>query len=460
MNQLDPNKIYADYIHDIIDRSSALNKLIVLIENSDNIQIRITSIELLVKIGGDFENINLTKEKLFALFENLMISDSNKEIRKNAAVILGNKFFKESLNPMRWAFHHEQSPDCLPVIYETLIKIVKRLGKTSDRFSKFLLIHELKQIHDKDFKIGFESISEKIGVNQITNKELSLILINYLTITYLKKTVWRLKHTIENCRVVEIDFQFKGLTTIPNNIQYFESLRRLILRYNQISRIPKWISKLTYLETLNLNVNSIKEIPESVGVLFNLKELLLWKNEIKLLPDSICNLKSLELLNLRLNHLKVLPSKIGNLSNLRELNLHDNKLSQLPSSISKIILLEKLNLSWNSLRTIPDSINLLSNLRVLDLERNQLTNLPKTIGKLVSLEILNISDNNLSKIPDTIGLLKTLKTLNLSRNNIEYLPHSINSLTSLRELNLVDNKLKEMPNELKTLEDKGLVIYY
>jgi len=459
MIELDPNKIYEDLIDKKIDKSSAINNLMILIENSNNTLIRFSSIQILAKIGENFENTGISKKKIFKLFENLMLSDSSEKIRNAAVKILGEKFLEESLNPMKWALQHEQSPLCLNTVFQTLIKIVKNLEKSNTRLSKFILIHELKQIPDKDFKIGFENIIEKRGFNKLTKYELSLILLNYFSITYLRKTIWRLNYTIENCKVIQLDFQFKGLIKVPDAVQNLDSLKTLSLRYNQITRIPEWINKLKYLESINLNVNTINQLPESIGLLSHLKQLSLWKNDLEVLPDSICKLEALEVLNLRLNQLKELPPDIGNLKHLRELNLHDNKLYILPNSISELISLEKLNLSWNLLQTIPNSLNSLSKLKVLDLERNELSSIPETIGRLEKLEMMNLSDNKLSTIPKTIGLLNNLKYLNLSRNNIEKLPESLLSITSLTELNLTDNKLKEVPAGLKKLEENGLIIY-
>ncbi|MFX0019211.1 MAG: leucine-rich repeat domain-containing protein [Promethearchaeota archaeon] len=459
MIDLDPNKIYEDLLDKRIDKSSAINRLIVLIENSNSIPIRFNSIQILAKIGENFENKGISKKKIFKLFENLMLSDSNEKIRNTAAKILGDKFLEDSLNPMKWALQHELSPLCLKTIFQTLLKIVKNLGKIDNRLSKLFLIHELKQMHDSEFKIGFENIIEKREFNSITNYELSLILLNYFTITYLRKTIWRLNYTIENCKVIQLDFQFKGLIKVPEAIQNLDSLKILSLRYNQITRIPEWITKLKYLESINLNVNTINQLPENIGLFSHLKQLTLWKNDLVVLPDSICNLKALKVLNLRLNQLKELPLNIGNLKHLNELNLHDNKLYNLPNSISGLVSLEKLNLSWNLFQTIPNSLSSLSKLKILDLERNEISYIPETIGKLKKLEMMNLSDNKLSKIPKTIGLLNSLKYLNLSRNNIEHLPESLLSLTSLRELYLTDNKLKEIPAGLKKLEENGLVIY-
>lgn len=449
---LTPQAIYEDYIHKVLNKHSAIEQLTNLIENSENLQFRINGIKFLGEIDNTIE--------IFKLLENLLISDSYEEVRNASAELLKEKFLDKSLEPMKWALNHESSPNCLKTIHETLVSIVKNLEKENNPTSKSFLIQEVKKIDDKDFKIGFETLSQVKKESEIATKELTDILISYYTITFLKKIFWRLKYTLNNCQVVEIDFLFKGLTKIPDALKYLTSLKSLILRYNQITNLPEWIGSLKALESLILNVNNITEVPASIGGLSSLKELSLWKNELSYLPKSIETLNSLKILNLRLNQLKELPNTIGNLRALKELNLHDNKLINLPITIGSLISLEKLNASWNNLSEIPDSIRHLSSLKKLDLARNELIFIPESIGSLNALEILNLSENKLKKIPTSICNLASLKYLNLSRNELTFLPESIDSLTSLKELYLGENKFEKLPSKaLKNLENSGVQIY-
>jgi len=456
--ELTPNRIYEEYSANILDKTSAVEQLIALIENSSEFKVRLRSINFLGKIEKTFENSDLDKEHLFNLFENLLISDSNEKIRNASALVLKRNFIDQAFSPMKWALHHDDSSYCLKTICESLFEIIKYFEKNMS-LSKQFFVDEINQIEDKDFRIGFEILSETKSIQEFTSFELAEILINYFSIVYLKKTNWRLKYSIRDCKVVELDFIFKGLTKLPEALKYLTSLKILALRYNQLTALPEWIGLLSDLECLNLNVNNINALPDSIGSLSSLKNLLLWKNDLQILPDSIGSLSSLNNLNLRLNQLKFLPDEVGNLSKLREINLHDNKLSLIPESICSLPVLENLNLSWNLLKSIPDSIGSLTSLKLLDLERNELVNIPESIGVLSSLEIFNLSDNRLKNIPESIGYLKSLKFLNLSKNELEYLPQSLGSLTSLQELYIGDNNIKYIPKEVEKLEKNGLNIY-
>ena len=451
--ELTPDRIYKDFLKNNLDKHSAVKLLLSLIENSDNDKVRVDCI-------NDIGRIGIKDNHTFKILENLLISDSNEVVRNTAALTLAKNYLENILEPMKWALIHEDSPLCLNTIYLTLIKILHNLVENPNSLTNSTLLSEVKKIERKEFKLGFEIMCETKEIDSFSKKELSDILINYFTITLLEKSYWRLKFKINECKIVELDFIFKGLTSLPGVIEYLGHLKILILRYNQLVHLPDWLGVLKSLEELNINVNNLNKLPESIGMLRSLKELYLWKNELTFLPNTIGQLISLETLNLRLNQLKTLPDSIENLSSLRELDLHDNQLITIPESLKELSSLEKLILSWNQIERIPECIGYLSSLMILDLERNELVDLPDTIGHLSSLELLNLSDNKLKRIPDSIGNLRNLKTLNLSRNEINYLPKSIASLPSLKELYLKDNNLKIIPTSLQNLESSGLKIHY
>lgn len=451
--ELTPGKIYEEYSTNNLDKSSAIKLLLSLIENSDSNYARVDSIKGLERIKADDNNT-------FKFLENLLISDTSEAVRTTTAIVLKNLFLNKSLEPMKWALIHENSPSCLKTIYLILIKIIKNMVETQNSISRSTLLNEVKSIRRKEFNLGFEILCESQELEKFTKDELGDILINYFTITFLEKTYWRLKYKIEKCKIVELDFIFKGLTSLPEVIKDLSNLKTLILRYNQLTQLPDWLGSLRYLETLNINVNNLNKLPASIGLLSSLKELFLWKNELTALPSAIGNLSHLEILNLRLNQLSSLPETIGNLTSLKELNLHDNQLGYLPESFRALNSLEKLNLSWNNIKALPKSLGFLPSLRFLDLERNELVKLPDSIAYLSSLEVLNLSDNKLKEIPNSIGNLTSLQYLNLSRNELDDVPKSIESLTSLRELYLGENNISFIPKSLKNLEKFGLKIYF
>ncbi|MHA2035225.1 MAG: leucine-rich repeat domain-containing protein [Promethearchaeota archaeon] len=451
--ELTPERIYEDFSKNHIDRPSATKLLLSLVESSEREEVRIESIKKLNHIG-------VKDEQVFKLLENLLISDSNETMRNTAAIGLRNNFIDKALEPMKWAFIHEESLSCLATTYSILIEIINNLVSKQTPLNRSILLLEVKNIRRKDFRLGFEALCDTNKIENITTKELGEILINFLTITLLEKSYWRIKYEIKYCKIVELDFIFKGLARLPESLKHLFHIKTLILRYNQLTQLPDWIGNLNCLESLNVNVNNLNNLPSSIGALSSLRELSLWKNELDHLPKTIGTLSKLETLNLRLNQLKSLPTTIVNLSSLKDLNLHDNQLISLPELIGNLKSLKNLNLSWNRIKTLPKSLGYLPSLKSLDLERNELTKLPNSLSSLSSLEFLNLSDNNLEKLPSNIGNLSSLQYLNISRNELSSLPESINSLYSLRELYLGENNLSSISKKIKKLEERGIKIYF
>ncbi len=454
-----PSKILEKFRDKRIDKRSALEQLLALIENSSSFKIRLKCIKIVSEIWKLNEKTASLSENIFNVFENLLISDSNEIIRNAAALFLSSNFNDKAYKPMKWALHNDDSQLVLETILNSLVGFLCILKKQDSKSIKPFLLQELQDIVDIDFKIKIQ-IYIQVSSHKDPITDYITILMNYFALTYLKKVIWRLKYEIEDCRVTQLDFIFKNLASFPEALKNLTSLKKLIFRYNQLTHLPNWIEILNDLEYLNLNVNNINHLPDSFGHLGSLKELYLWKNELSNLPESFSNLSELVILNLRLNNITSLSESFGKLIKLKELNLHDNKLLIIPVSISNLKSLEILNLSWNEITTLPASIGYLPLLKDLDLERNELCELPASMGNLKSLISLNLKDNKLKTIPETFRFLKNLRYLNLSQNELQILPISITSLINLEELYISGNKFTKTPECFEILEDNGVRIFH
>jgi len=82
---LTPTAIYTDLKNNELDRSSAIEILISLIENAESINTRTESIKIL-------EKISVKDKKVFSVLENLFISDSNEKVRCLSSQVLKNLF--------------------------------------------------------------------------------------------------------------------------------------------------------------------------------------------------------------------------------------------------------------------------------------------------------------------------------------------------------------------------------
>ena len=72
---LTPNAIFQDLKNKDLDKHSAIELLISLVDNAENVDTRIQSL-------GILNRIQLEDEKTFRFLEHLLISDLNEDVRK------------------------------------------------------------------------------------------------------------------------------------------------------------------------------------------------------------------------------------------------------------------------------------------------------------------------------------------------------------------------------------------
>lgn len=282
---------------------------------------------------------------------------------------------------------------------------------------------------------------------------------------------------IENGKITELGLISCGISEIPEDISKLTSLKKLVVRDQNLSIVPESIGQLKNLESLSicgfLHSNKLQSLPDSIGSLASLKELVLennllnslsegigglknlqklnlYGNNLNTLPNGIGRLKNLKSLYLALNRIKSLPKSMKNLSNLKELSLHQNAMKELPLVVTELKGLEDLDLSMNSIDSLPDQFKNLKSLKKLDYSSNWLIIFPKIITKLINLEDLNLSENNLESIPESIGYLANLKTLDISYNRgLKSLPESMLNLRFFENLYLEECYDLEVPDILK-----------
>ncbi|MHA2391185.1 MAG: leucine-rich repeat domain-containing protein [Promethearchaeota archaeon] len=461
---LTPNAIYQDFVNNDLDKVSAIELLITLIENAESAETRIESIDILHKLQVD-------DNKTFKFLEHLFISDLNEQVRYLTCKLLSNNFLERSLDTMIWALDHEKSFRCLK-------SIIFSIGEVNTEKSKTILNNKLKKLSKKEHSSMLKDRFKKKKIVDISNRELAEILINHYLISFLKKTFGYFKYINNGYGLItELDLSnVERYSSSSNKLENFldsifslKFLKKCDLRFNHLNKIPE-ISNSS-LETLDLSYNKLIKLP-GISKFSSLKILNLKSNRLRSISDSIGTLSSLENLNLRNNILSSLPDSISSLSSLKSLDLHGNKFSSLDLSLSKSI--QELELGWNNFKTVPNGIKSLSSLKklglggnklinlpdwigsfpvlvVLDLYDNKIAEIPNSIGALKSLEMLNLRNNELRNLPSNMSNLRILKILNLSWNNLASLPKWIGSFPNLEELNLWGNQLRSLPESIATL---------
>ena len=492
---LTPNAIYKDLENKDLDKPFAIELLLNLLDNSENVETRIESIKILNKIKVD-------DDRTFKFLEHLLISDQNEDVRYLTILVLKNQYLDKAFDPMVWALEHEQSLRCL-------ISIILTLSEINTNQAKSYIIKKLKKFYKKDSNSILSHLFEKDTLENISNKELGDFLINFYILSFLKKTFGYFKFKInEFGHITELDLSnVERYSSDLNKLENFlepilslKDLKKCDLRFNHLTKMPEILNgsiefldlsynRLAYLpnlynfktlKSLNLKSNRLRNLPKSIGSLISLKDLNIRNNMISFLPKSINFLSSLQVLDLhgnKLNSISInlsnsikeleigwnnfdtIPIGLKNLASLEKLGFGGNKLTNLPDWIGRYDLLRQLDLYDNKLMKIPESMGSLKSLEKLNLRNNKLSNLPSSLSNLKSLKILNLSWNNFTILPEWIGTLSSLEELNLWGNLLEIIPESIASLSSLKILDLNFNKIRELPPYLKELEqEKGLII--
>jgi len=201
------------------------------------------------------------------------------------------------------------------------------------------------------------------------------------------------------------------------------NLHVLMLSFNQIQTLhPKALVNLQSLDSLSLNHNHLPELP---GELFqdcpNIHDLTLHHNLLTSVPKSLSKLSNLQTLDLGENQIANLTRESLPYS-LYGLRLAGNDLQNIPSDIfTKLSNLNVLNLSHNKIKTIEeDALRNLKNLRALRLDNNMLQDMNGIVSSLKNLRWLNVSTNELEWF-DFAFVPRSLEWLDIHNNLIKKL---------------------------------------
>jgi hypothetical protein len=130
-------------------------------------------------------------------------------------------------------------------------------------------------------------------------------------------------YSIKKKTIVGISIREISLKKVPKEISALVNLKSLDLSNNQISEIPKEISALVNLERLILYSNQISKIPKEISALVNLKSLDFRKNQLTEIPKEISNLKKIQIFFLDNNNISKFPDNFLELNNKIIQNLQD-----------------------------------------------------------------------------------------------------------------------------------------
>jgi len=232
------------------------------------------------------------------------------------------------------------------------------------------------------------------------------------------------------------------------------NLVSLNLNFNQMTRLPSTIDRLTNLETFSCTDNLLANLFVGFGKMQKLRTINLHNNNLKEIPGDLWVCSSLESFNASSNLLDGFEDPPTDLAQVQQLMglKPDRKLSDVSTSSEKYaayppmgLSLQKLYLADNQFTDdVFHSTASMPELRVLNLSFNEIYEVPPdTLSKNDKLEALYLSGNKLTSLPaEDLEKLQELRVLHLNGNKLQTLPSELGALTSLQHLDVGSNVLK------------------
>ena len=158
--------------------------------------------------------------------------------------------------------------------------------------------------------------------------------------------------SVENKTLKVLVLRLNNLSKLPENIGSLSALQTIDI-YNPITEVPASLMNLKQLENLKFEGAEFTDFPEQVFALPKLKSLIIsqfdTKNKIKVLPDNFDRLPLLEELSLRNAALSEMPASVGRLPKLENVYFNANNLTKLPQALAENPRLTYVNINDNPL---------------------------------------------------------------------------------------------------------------
>ncbi len=248
---------------------------------------------------------------------------------------------------------------------------------------------------------------------------------------------------------------YKDVNSLPRDL---DSVYRLDLSEQKLTKIPEIVSKLNNLQELNLSQNNLSNLNGFENI-SNLQVLNIGMNNFKIFPIEITKFKSLKSLSIWWNEIKTFPADFFTQNTqIEELDMTSMFEFDFKSNLNKIHSfknLKRLNLGNNQIPYLTIQFDKLENLEVFSYIRQDSINLKDLCIKLSNckkLKTIHLSVNNIKFLPEEILFLASLEELNLFQNKIKVLPADILKMKNLKEITLIDNPVDA--NRIKEIESK------
>ncbi|CAL8237416.1 unnamed protein product [Boreogadus saida] len=214
-----------------------------------------------------------------------------------------------------------------------------------------------------------------------------------------------------------------------SSLKKLTNLESLELIGCMLERIPSAVFSLVNLQELDLKDNKLTTVEEILSLQHcrRLVTLRLWYNSISYIPEHISKLQFLETLDISWNKLQKLPSRLFYCTKLKHLDVSHNQITMLPSEVNILQGLQYFSAAFNSLEVLPEELFSCKKLKTLVLGNNRLINLSPRISNLTMLVRLELKGNRIDSLPDEIGDCPSLSLsgLVIEANLVDLLPASV-----------------------------------
>ena len=244
---------------------------------------------------------------------------------------------------------------------------------------------------------SFRSAEELMKTNFAKLKEVRIYSNSNNEVQVSKALLRRLFSEAQQLEVLEI--KEVGLASFPELSVENKTLKVLVLRLNNLSKLPENIGSLSALQTIDI-YNPITEVPASLMNLKQLENLKFEGAEFTDFPEQVFALPKLKSLIISQfdtkNKIKVLPDNFDRLPLLEELSLRNAALSEVPASVGRLPKLENVYFNANNLTKLPQALAENPRLTYVNINDNPLDfkQFIKSIEKIQWKGVLYINNRN------------------------------------------------------------------
>ena len=244
---------------------------------------------------------------------------------------------------------------------------------------------------------SFKSAEELMKTNFAKLKEVRIYSNSSNEVQVSEALLRRLFSEAQQLEVLEI--KAVGIASFPELSVENKTLKVLVLRLNNLSKLPENIGSLSVLQTIDI-YNPITEVPASLMNLKQLENLKFEGAEFTDFPEQVFALPKLKSLIISQfdtkNKIKVLPDNFDKLPLLEELSLRNAALSEVPASVGRLPKLENVYFNANNLTKLPQALAENPRLTYVNINDNPLDfkQFIKSIEKIQWKGVLYINNRN------------------------------------------------------------------